>query len=314
MKSSVQIKLKGFAAANRDATVELRNEATGEVVQRKPFLDGSLMVRDIDPGPWQVRVVHPNLIQPLFESRIRVFPGASPTIVPIPVPEDLFVDNPIRDVADADLSPVQQAATSARDQAAHVTGKAPGEVIRASDWNTLADAVASLAGAVLELTALVSPRGHDHPEIAEKIGEVQENLRRFAEAYGKSLLELQREIEVEKLRKDASAALDAAGANQSTRDRVLGRIDTLERAGHSDTTVFTQQLSSTGQVLLTTVNDLANSQGEGAGEYLRHPAVQSVLQSARTYFDRGTQTSPEAELVTYRASGTQKVKGILGGL
>src|SRR2546421_3671477 len=189
-KATFNLQLQGFPAANRDATVKLTNQATGQIIERKPFLDGSLQVRDVDPGLWQLVVRHPNLVNPIIQQPVRLFPQPTPTFIPIPVPADLFKDTPIRDIPDANLAPVQQAVTSVRDRARPLAVKGAGEVIRASDWNSLAGAVSDLAAAVLELTNLVSPKGHDHPEIAEKIDEVQGNLRRFAEAFGKSLVEL----------------------------------------------------------------------------------------------------------------------------
>jgi hypothetical protein len=316
-KSSFNIQLQGFTPANRDAVVTLVNQATGEATERRPFLDGTLLVRDLDPGNYEVTVSHPNLLQPIDQRVVRLFPQPFPTLVPIPVPADLFRDTPIRDVPDVDLGPVQQTIAAARSSLRPLVGKSPGEAIRAEDWNALAGAVADLAGAVSELSSLVSPRGHDHPEIAEKIGEVQDNIRRFAEAFGRSLLELRREIETETIRRTATEVLDLGGASEETRIRVLGRIDQLAAATQSDTPLFTQRLSTAGTVLLTEVNNIALGQGAAADAFLANPEVQRLSEMARAYSDAGTQTRPEGELLTYQRTGAtaggQKLTRIIGG-
>ena len=303
-KAAFQIQLQGFVPAYRDAVVKLTNESTGQVVERKAFLDGSLAVRDLDPGMYEIEVNHPNLNLPIERRKVRLFPQPAPTMVPIPVPADLFRDTPIRDIPDANLGPIQQEATSVRDRLRPIAVKSPGEAIRAADWNTLVDAVSDLSVALLELTNLVSPKGHDHPEIAEKIGEVQDNLRRFAEAFGRSLLELRREIETESLRKNVDEVLEKGGASQDVRDRVQDRIADLAARVQSDTPLFTQKLSTTGTVLLNAINDMAISKGAEADQFLADSSVQELTNVARQYTETGTQTRPESELLTYQRTTT----------
>ena len=314
-KSAFQIQLQGYTPANRDATVKLVNEATGAIVERKPFLDGSLTVRDLDPGFYQVQVSHPNLVNLIENKRVRLFPQPAPTLVPIPVPADLFRDTPIRDIQDADLKPIQSAAAGVRDQLRPLAAKGPGEAIRAADWNSLVDAVSDLATAVLELTRLVAPQGHDHPEIAEKIDEVQGNIRRFSEAFGRSLVELRREIETEDIDRTALDVLDLGNATPEIRDRVTGRLQGLREALQSDTPQFTTKLSNAGSMFLTTVNELAEAQGAEADNFRAQPAVQKLLNTAQTYYLAGAQTNPETELLNYmkstRASGGSKLGNII---
>jgi hypothetical protein len=299
-RAAFNIRLQGFTAANRDAEVTLVQEATGQTITRKPFLDGTLAVRDLDPGFYEVVVRHPNLVQEIDRRRVRLFPSPTPTQIFVPVPAELFRDTPIRDVPDADLGPVQQTLTATRASLQTVGGKAPGEAIRAADWNTLTAAVSDLCGAVLQLTALVAPRGHNHPELEEKIGEVQENVRRFGEAFGRSLLEMQREVEAANLRRQLTDVLDLGAAPPALRDQLFGRVDDLVRHTQTDTPNFTRKLSVTGAAVLNAVNDLAVAQGANGDAFLQNEAVQKLRGAAAQYAEAGTQTRAESELQTYQ--------------
>jgi hypothetical protein len=304
VKAAFNIQLQGFPPANREAKVELVNEATGERVERSPFLDGSLLVRDLDPGIWNLTVAHPNLVSPIVSRKVRLFPQIIPTLVPIPILPDLFRDTPIRDIPDVNLGPVQQTATTVRTQLQPLGAKASGEVIRAADWNALVAAVSDLAGAVLELTNLVSPRGHDHPEIAEKIDEVQGNIRRFSESFGRSLLELRREIETENLRKNLGEVLDLGGATEDMRERLFERARELEFSAQAETPVFTGKTAALGAVLLNDINTLAQSRGAEADAFLANPAVKELSDIAGQFSRTGTQTKAEAELLTYQRTSS----------
>jgi hypothetical protein len=305
LKADFNIQLQGFTPAAREATVMLRNEATGQVIQRRPFADGSLLIRDAEPGLWQLEVTHPNLTVPIERRTVRLFPQEHiPTFVPIPVPAELFSDNPIRDIPDRSVAPVQQAATAVKERLLPIGVKGPGEAIRASDFNAIVSAISDLAGAVLELADVASPKGHDHPEIAEKISEQTENLRRFAEAFGRSLVELRREVELAHLRMNVAEVLDEAEAPAPVRKVIADKVKDLDTSIQADTTVFTQKLSSVGSVLLTQVNELAVAKGAEADTFLAKPAVQTLQQTARSYFDAGTQVRPEAELNTYKRTTT----------
>jgi hypothetical protein len=316
-KASFNIQLQGFPAANRDATVSLVSEATGQRIERKTFLDGSLQVKDLDPGFYEVEVRHPNLIGPIDRRRVRLFPQVPPTKVTVPIEPDLFRDTPIRDIPDVDLAPIRQAAAAAKESVAPLGSKIAGEAIRAADWNALVGAVSSLADAVVQMTQAVTPVGHNHPELEEKFGEVQGNLRRFVEAFGRSLLELRREIEAENLRRNVTEVLDLGGATADQRTRVLERVNELNLAVQVDTPQFTQKTAVLGNLVLNTVNEIAVAQGANADVFLQNPTVQTVQGMARSYSDAGVQTKPEAELLTYQATTTaargRKLSKIVGG-
>lgn len=311
-KATFDIRLEGYAPANRDAVVELVNQATGQQVTRKPFLDGSLLVRDLDPGNWELTVRHPNLINAIDRRIIRLFPQPMPTRVPVLVPPDLFRDTPIRDIPDADVAPVQQAAAAAAANVAPLAGKAPGEVIRAEDWNVLAAAVADLARTIGELTRLVSPRGHDHPEIADKISEVQGNIRRFTDSFGRSLLELRREIESRNLRRRLTDVLDRGGATAGVRDRVLTRVADLEAITLAPTATWTNSIANHGNAMIREVLDLANAQDGGADDFLAAPEVTATMTILQNFAGAGGQTKAEDELHLYRKGVAATGPAILG--
>ena len=151
---------------------------------------------------------------------------------------------------------------------------------------------------MLELTQLVSPKGHDHPEIAEKIAEVQGNLRRFTESFGKSLLELRRDIENQNLRRKVETVLDKAGADQTVRDRVFGRVTELEAGLQQTTPVFTAKLAATGLNLQREIQTLAVGNAN-PDAFLADTDVISLVQTASHYVDAGGQTKVEEELGTY---------------
>lgn len=311
-KAAFDIRLEGYAPANRDATVELVNQATGQQVTRKPFLDGSLLVRDLDPGSWEMTVRHPNLINAIDRRIVRLFPQPMPTRVPVLVPPDLFRDTPIRDIPDADLAPVQQAAAAAAANVAPLAGKAPGEVIRAEDWNVLAAAVTDLAKSIGELTRLVAPRGHDHPEIAEKIDEVQGNIRRFTDSFGRSLVELRREIESQNLRRRVTDVLDRGAATTELRDRVLTRVADLESITLAPTATWTNSIANHGNAMIREVLDLANAQGTGADDFLATPEVTTTMTILQNFAGAGGQTKAEDELQLYRRGSAAAGPALFG--
>ena len=212
---------------NRDMTVELTNQVTGETRQAKPYLDGSLVARNVDPGQWRVAVKHPNILFPLYDKPVRVFKDR-PTKIPVRIPENIFENTPIRDTPEADLGPVQSRFDDAAADATGHADKLPGQPIYADDWNALAGTVADLASANSDLVKLVSPVGHDHPELVAKMEEIQRNLQRFYDLFGKSLTQLQRQVQQLALRRKVDAAVGVVGevtpAQRGQIDQAMGLI------------------------------------------------------------------------------------------
>jgi len=298
--------LKGFTPANRDAEVTLVEEVTGKEIKRKPFLDGSLNLKNLNAGFYQVKVQHPNLINPIWTKRVRLFPQPRPTVITVPVPEDIFSDTPIRDIPDSDIGPVQQSVSAAADSLAPIGSKVSGEVIRSADWNTLVGAVSELAAAVLELTHLVSPKGHDHPEIAEKIAEVQSNLLNFAESYGQNLLQLQREIETLNMRRKIEDVYNLGKVPEAERTAVLERVDELAGNLQLPAAVWTSKLANMGGLVLSQVNTIATNQDD-PDEFINNNQVKEVVNFATQYHTSGVQTTAESELNIYRKTNAVKL-------
>jgi len=317
MKGSMQVKLQGFAPANRDAVVRLKNESTGAVVERKPFLDGTLLVRDLEPGMYELEVVHPNVIEAIERRRVRIFGQKSATLVPVVVRPDWFDESKLPDVPDKKVGPIQQTATAVRESLAAIGGKSAGEAIRAADWNALVAGVSDLAGAILELTYILAPRGHTHPDLGDRVDGIREDMRRSGESFGRSVILLRREVEAVTLRRDVTAMLDAGNASAEVRDRALARVSELEGSLMTDTQVFTGKLARTGTVLLDVVNVLAVAAGAGGDAFLAKPEVKAVAEVSRGYVETGAVVRPEAEMATYeasaRATGGRKLTRIVGG-
>lgn len=221
---------------NQDLQVELVSEATGKKVTAKPYLDGSVSVRNLAPGAWRLKVLHPNMIFPVFDKPIRVLPDR-PTFVPIRIPDSIFSNAEIRDIKDADLSPVQAKLVEQAELAEGLADKRAGDPIFAGDWNELATAVGAVGRATGDLATLVSPQGHDHPEIAEKIDEIQGNLQKFYDLFGKTLAGIQRQIQELALKQaveDAIAADDPEDPKLTDSDKadlreIVGDLSSARR-------------------------------------------------------------------------------------
>jgi HPt (histidine-containing phosphotransfer) domain-containing protein len=255
----LKLQLNTPASYTRDMTVELTNQVTGEKKSVKPYLDGSVSVPNIDPGQWRVQVKHPNLMFDAYDRPVKVLPDR-PTFAPITIPTNIFENVPIRDIPDADLSPVQQHLDDATRVAEGQGNKKEGQPIYADDWNELAHSISAVSKATREMTDLVSPRGHDHPEIADKFDEVQRNLQRMFDAVGSSLAQLQRQIQQLALQRKIEAALDkTVTATPEVRQNIQDTVTELQAAWADSPGVYSALKRRTAQKLqdqITTV--LAN--------------------------------------------------------
>ena len=256
--NNLTMSILGFPAVNRDLTVEVREPLTQQVVRTvKPFLDGTVRVPQIDPGNYEITLKHPNLTLPVLQRPIRVLPNGD-TNVSVLIDPSKFRNTPIEDIPDANLEPVRALADSVSESVASLSEKRPGEAILAQDWNRMASAIRDLAGAVGELTRLVSPQGHDHPEFVKKFDEMQDNFQTLLDTLSKTMTELQRQIQTQRLRRQVEEVLDQAGVDKtSTKGKeFLTVIDTLEAKVAVTPTEFGREVRSSGVQLTTKLEKL----------------------------------------------------------
>lgn len=242
--NNLTMNILGFAAVNRDLRVEVRDPVTQNVVREvRPFLDGTVRVPQIQAGAYDIHVFHPNLPRPVITRPIHVLPHGD-TNVTVMIDPTKFRNTPIEDIPEANLAPVADLARSIAETVAPLAAKTPGEAIRASDWNALAGAVRDLSNSTGELTRLVSPVGHDHPEIIAKIDEMSTNFQTLLDTMSQALAELQRQIQTLRLRRQVEEVLDAADIGvESTKGVEFTRlIENLEDKITASPAVFSKEL------------------------------------------------------------------------
>jgi hypothetical protein len=260
--NNLTMSILGFPAVNRDITVELREPISQRLVRTvQPFLDGTVRVPQIDPGNYEITLLHPNLTLPIIRRPIRVLPVGD-TNVSIVIDPSKFRNTPIEDVPDANLEPVRALSDSVSESVASLAVKRPGEAILAQDWNRMASAIRDLSDAVGELTRLVSPQGHDHPELVRKFDEMEDNFATLLDALSKSMAELQRQIKTQRLRAQVVDVLDQAGIDQaSTRGReFLDLVNGLETKVTVSPTEFGRETRTAAVQLSTKLEQLLADQ------------------------------------------------------
>ena len=228
--STVAVNLLGFPAVNHDLTVELRDPLTSAVVATaQPFSDGTVRLPAVAPGAYELHLLHPNLAVPVLTRPIRVLPGGT-TTVSVLIDPSQFRNTPIVDQPVANLVPVQQTVDSISQTLVAISTKTAGEAIRAEDWNALVNGVRHLADAVSELSRVVSPLGHSHPELEKKIDEMQTNFTDLVNQVSPALVELQRQINALRIQQQVLDLFDKAQVNTPE----------VNNAKTQATTLFTQ--------------------------------------------------------------------------
>lgn len=278
--TGLTLNVQGFAAVNRDLTVEVRNPATNALIREvKPFLDGTVRVPQIDPGDYEITIKHPNLVAPVLRRPIRVLPTGD-TKVSVLIDPSKFRNTPIEDIPDANLEPIAQTVQSVSETILPLSQKRPGEAIRAEDWNQMASAVRDLAQSVAELTRVVSPVGHNHPELERKIDEMQGNFGSLVETLTASMAELQRQIQAQRVRLQIDDVLTVGNiVAADKRKEFLDLADELEKAVTDTPISFNRKARNVGVLLNTKLETLIQERPDGDA-LAEAPAVKNLGQSA----------------------------------
>jgi hypothetical protein len=274
------LSILGFPAVNRDLTVELRDPVTATVVREvKPFLDGTVRIPQIASGAYELAIKHPNLALPVLQRPIRVLPVGN-TNVSVVIDPSKFRNTPIEDIPDANLGPVQDLVRSVADTVTPLGLKLPGEAILAQDWNSMAGAIRDLAGAVSEMTRLVSPQGHNHPELEKKLGEMTGNFDTLVNTVTASLTELQRQIQTQRIRKQVDDVLLAAevGADTPKARELTDLVKNLELNATESPTRFGREVRNTAVQLSTKLEALLDDKKDDA-TFVSSEAVKSLSAS-----------------------------------
>lgn len=241
----------------RDVEIELMHGVSGKVIKTTPFLDGTVSLRNMEAGPWRLRVKHPNQMHPLIDKDIKVLPDR-PTFVPLTVPTDLFSYGEIKNLPEANLGPAQSKLAHAAADAESQGRKRAGDPIYADDWNALAGTIEDASRATGELSRLVSPLHHDHPEIVARMEEIQANLQKFYDVFASTLARIQRQIQVLALKEQVNGALDDAEVTDPGKRReVLDTLKDLEDARGDNPLTYSHAMRRTGEKLGTKIAEIA---------------------------------------------------------
>lgn len=306
--NDLTLNIMGFSAVNKDLKVELRDPATDTLVKEaRPFLDGTVKVPKMIPGRYELRVRHPNLTLPVVRRPIRVLP-VGPTKVSVLIDPSKFRDTPIEDIPEANLAPVRQLTEDIAEDMVQLSTKQPGEAIKAQDWNDLAKAVGGLAEALGELTRLVSPTGHDHPELINKFDEVTNNFSTLLETLSAAMTELQRQIQSMRFRRVVNDVLDDAGVDSESNQgrEFLDLVDRLETDAVRSPTTFSRTARNVGVQLGTKLEALIE-ENVARPEFVESEPVKNLSKSVDLLRSQRT-TSYKNELAHHR-----KTDRALGG-
>lgn len=305
--SDLTMNILGFSAVNKDLSVQIRDAGTRQVIKEvKPFLDGTVRVPSINPGNYEISVLHPNLTLPVLTRPIRVLP-VGPTKVSVVIDPSKFRNTPIEDVPEANLTPVREILSSVAETVTPLGTKHPGEAIRSDDWNTLAGSVRDLANATGELTQLVSPQGHEHPEYVKKFDEITTNFQTLLDTLSSSLVELQRQIYAQQLRTQVNDVLDHAGVDPTSAQGkdFLSLVDNVQAKVTESPTNFGREVRNTGVQLQTKLETLLDTK-KNDPDFTTSTQVQAL--------STAVDLAKSHDASTYRAELSQqrKVTRVLG--
>jgi hypothetical protein len=305
--NDLTLNILGFPAVNRDLTVVVRDPITNNVVRQvKPFLDGTVRVPNIDPGAYEITLLHPNLALPVLRRPIRVLPVGD-TKISVLLDPSQFKDTPIEDIPEANLTPVLDTVKSIGETVTPLASKQPGEAILAQDWNSMAGAIRDLSGAMGELTRLVSPTGHDHTELIKKIDEISGNFTTLLNSVSAALTELQRQIQTQRFRQQVLDVLDKAAVDPASPKgkEMLDLVENLGKNATATPSVFSRAVRNASVQVSTRLEALLDEKKDDA-DFISSNEVKSLSGSLDLFKTQQT-TSYDSELEQHR-----KVDRIIG--
>ncbi|WP_428264581.1 hypothetical protein [Haliangium sp.] len=300
MQQPVKFHINTPAYITRDLQVEMTHQVTGKKIIKKPYLDGTVAVPNVNAGDWRVEVKHPNLLFNLFDRPIKVYPDR-PTFIPIKIPQNIFENTPVEDIPDADLGPVQEKLDEATEAAEQLADKRGGDPIYAADWNAMATTVSNMARATGELATLVSPHGHDHPEIITKIEEVQSNLQKFYDVFASTLAELQRQIQELALQNAVETAIaegESEGVPISDEDKTVLRnaAKDLSNVRYDKPRTYTHRERRVGEKLSQRLAEIAANHDV----FGKNESVKALMDTAATMSTLPVTDNYENELANHK--------------
>lgn len=304
----LKMQMNTAPAHTRDMLVTLTNQVSGETRTVKPYLDGSVAVPNIAPGPWRVQVKHPNLVFDVFDRNIQVFKDR-PTFTPINIPSNIFENVPIRETPDADLGPIQQHLDEAAEGAEGQANKLGGQPIYAADWNELATTMAGISRTTRDLTELVSPVGHDHPELVEKIHEIEGNIQRFFDAFGAAIAQLQRQMQQLALQRKVESALEKVpSASPEVRRRMEDSAKELADVWLANPGIYSSRKRRTAQKIQEELTVLLADQDSAVRD---DPDVKDLHDFADAMATEPAVVSYVQEIAQQQRTNQKSARGIL---
>jgi hypothetical protein len=291
--NDLQINIQGFPVVNSDIKAEIRDIVSGQPIKSgTPFRDGTVTFPRLDAGLYQLVLTHPNLAGVLLQQPIRVLPGTLKTQVSILIDPSKFKNTPIEDVPDANLTPLLDAARQIEENAKNLANKQGGEAILAGDWNAMATRTAEMAHAFGELTRVVSPQGHNHPEYERKLNELSSNFDSLVTTLSASMVEIQRQLQIRRLLDHADVIINSLPPAEqdaaSKKVRVL--TDNLFEKTSESPRVFSALISSAAAEIDQIVQK---------APILTNPTTPQE-QTTRDRFREVIETSKAARAIDYR--------------
>ena len=260
--NELTVNVLGFAAVNTDLKAQLRDVVTGAVLEERPlFRDGTARFPKVRPGQYELHVIHPNMpLRPVVTRPIRMLP-VGPTKISILIDPKDFQNTALEDVPDVDLTPLAKTMDDVELSAQGLGNKKGGEAILASDWNALAGSVALLAKSVSELTRLVTPVGHNHPEYEKKINEMSSNFDKLVGTLNASMAEIQRQLQIRRLEEVTTKLLDEANVPITDRKVLDERFERLREKVTESPRNFAEALRDQSSDIERTVKDMVGTAG-----------------------------------------------------